>query len=177
MCLVKKLLLIHESRRIFDECFDFRGTIQITGKRHTIFEDVLCLKIHRMGKGGRLIHHIAIGTENPEELARFYRAIFGYEVILPPGEDRGSVWLRTGSGTILMFEKAHRIDERDPEAFHIKQCGYHLIAFQIEKSETDEWLQKLKNLEISVEERSQYSIYFRDPEGNRIALSSYKPDS
>ena len=51
--------------------------------------------------------------------------------------------------------------------------GWHLLALSIQPGERAAVEQMLQEHGVSVEERSDYSLYIRDPEGNRIALSHW----
>ena len=119
------------------------------------------------------IHHIALASRNPAELAQFYIKILGLKE-LRKREENGrvvSIWLDL-EDSILMLEQSMDT-QKDENPFEEKNPGFHLLALKISLNETEAWLSKLKANGIAVEHRSDFTIYFRDPEGNRIGLSHY----
>ena len=114
------------------------------------------------------IHHIAITTRDPEKLAVFYRDILGLPEIKRHFLDDGtlrSAWLDLGHNAILMLEK----QDASPQNGN----GYHLLAFTVTESEKTAWKEKLARAGIEISHSTDYTLYFRDPDGNRIGLSSY----
>jgi catechol 2,3-dioxygenase-like lactoylglutathione lyase family enzyme len=112
------------------------------------------------------LHHLAIKSKDPEELARFYRAL-GLEELRRHDDDRGlrSIWLALGDA-ILMIERS---TTGGPNvAFESDPPGLHLLAFAIEPHEAPAWRARLP-----IVRETEYTLYFADPEGNRVALSSH----
>jgi glyoxylase I family protein len=62
-----------------------------------------------------------------------------------------------------------------PEPWRCERPGLHLIALAIEPGERAKWEARLRRANVAVEHQTPHTLYVRDPEGNRIALSSY-PD-
>lgn len=125
----------------------------------------------------RGIHHIAIATEDPVRLASFYTGVLGLSTL---GEFRNdgrirSVWLSTNDNTIVMLEKAGSADPAGPRTMDEKRTGLHLLAFGIPPENRGMWKETLRGHKVNVEQESPYSIYFRDFDGNLLALSHY-PD-
>lgn len=117
------------------------------------------------------LHHIALGARDVEEVARFYREVFGLEEMDRHFDERGqlrSIWLDL-EGTILMVERteAHR------EAVEGVGAGPFLLAMSVAPEERAEMEQRLEQWGAQVEERTGYTSYARDPEGNRVAISHY----
>ncbi len=118
-------------------------------------------------------HHLAIKTHRVEELSAFYRAALKLEEQKRWFEENGelrSVWLEL-SPCILMIEKsssqgAQLSSEADPP-------GLFLLALNISAQEKQSWRKHLESLSITIESETAYTLYFRDPEGNRLALSHY----
>jgi glyoxylase I family protein len=115
------------------------------------------------------------------------------------GGDR-SVWLDTGDGvgTFLALEsvggddataESHRnsrgtSDSRDGSASRdgsenaggrsaVDHPGHHLLALRIRRDQRATWEAKLAASRVVVSHRTAYTIYFTDPEGNRLGLSHY----
>ena len=115
------------------------------------------------------INHIAITTTDPSRLSRFYTEILGLEELKIHYFDNGtvrSVWLALNDLTILMLEQ-QEINKRSG-------IGYHLLAFDVSGEEKDGWEKKLISSGINIYKGSDYTIYFQDPDGNRIGLSNYR---
>lgn len=107
-----------------------------------------------------MIHHIAIGSPNPSHLASFYRRLpeanFLKEQKYESGEVR-SVWIQLGS-VILMLEDG-------------KQEAPKNLVFTLKESKRTEWKEFLASVPIL--HKTEYTLYFADPDGNGLGLSSY----
>lgn len=112
------------------------------------------------------IHHVALKAADVTACGKFYSEILGLSLFKEHFYDDGSirsVWFDVG-GIILMLEKECPSLQRGSEC---------LVAFLIPKSERVEWKNKLIEAGIEITHESEHSIYFSDPEGNRLALSHY----
>lgn len=131
------------------------------------------------------LHHIAIGAADVETLAAFYREIFGLEERARhhyPGGELRSIWLDMG-GPILMIEHASslegaRADERATRArwqpSHGVGEGLFLLTFSAADVAARRAVeQRAERAGRPIESRTEYSSYFRDLEGNRVAVSQY----
>ncbi len=101
-----------------------------------------------------------------ERVARFYREMLGLAEVARHASESGalrSIWLRAGE-TVLMIEHT----EAEPRAVTGIGAGPFLLAFAVSPAERAE----LEG-QLVVESRSEHSSYFRDPEGNRVAISHY----
>jgi catechol 2,3-dioxygenase-like lactoylglutathione lyase family enzyme len=121
------------------------------------------------------LHHLALGASDVAALAAFYKDVFSLPELdrFRYQDDRlRSIWLDM-NGTILMVEHT------DEAPRHVRGVGSgpFLLAFQIEPSEHDGFVSALAERNIDVEEETEYTTYFRDPEGNRVAVSSYPFES
>ncbi len=108
-----------------------------------------------------MIHHLAFRTADLGRLERFYVDVLG--LVVSRRSER-SVWLDAG-GTILMLERA----ESDEPA--VPPGAMDLVAF----AATAETKERLATAGVPIEGRTAYSLYFRDPDGRRLGISSY-PD-
>jgi glyoxylase I family protein len=111
------------------------------------------------------VHHLAFRTRDLVRLERFYTDLLGLTVARR--DEERSVWLRAG-GTILMLEQ---IDQSDEAC--VLAGTKELVAFGIEEADAERWRRTLAAGEIAIEEETAFTIYFRDPDGRRIALSHY----
>ncbi len=121
----------------------------------------------------RTLHHLAIKSQAPESLARFYFELFELPEIERHTDARGlrSVWLQLGE-MILMVERSgsHSLHE---VSFQDDPPGLHLIALKIEPEEASIWRARLESAGVKIESQSRFTLYFADPEGNRLGLSSW----
>ena len=120
------------------------------------------------------LHHLALGAQDVAALAEFYRDVLGLEELArheESGEGRlRSVWLDLGSGGVLMIEKA----ERKPRgAIDGRDAGMFLLALRADAESLEMRCKGLEAMGIRQESASDFTRYFRDPEGNRFAFSCY----
>jgi len=106
-----------------------------------------------------IIHHLAFRTADLGRLERFYVDVLG--LVVTRRSER-SVWLDAG-GTILMLERA---EPGEPEA---RPGTMELVAF----GASDGMKERLTTAGVAFEDRTAYSLYFRDPDGRRLGISSY----
>jgi catechol 2,3-dioxygenase-like lactoylglutathione lyase family enzyme len=134
-------------------------------------------------------HHLAIQVKDLAAVERFYVDALGLKVVKrwPREEGPGdrSLWLSVGvpSGApdaagewqgdtgFLALEVCDA--ERPPTAFRDPHGGLHLLALRILPSEREAWEQKLAALGVEVVHRTRWTLYVRDPEGNRLGLSHF----
>ena len=121
-------------------------------------------------------HHLAIQVRDLAAAERFYVETLGLKVAKRwpreggPGER--SVWLSVGAGEeFLALELCDA--ERPPTPFRDPHGGLHLLSLRILASDRAEWEQKLAALGIEIVHRTRWTLYLRDPEGNRLGLSHY----
>ena len=125
----------------------------------------------------RGFHHLAIQVRDLGAVERFYRETLGLAVLRRwPARDGGagerSVWLDVGDGAFLALE----LDANGaPPAADATRPGLHLVALHIERAARDTWLRRLADAGVAVEARTAFTLYVRDPEGNRVGLSHW-PD-
>jgi catechol 2,3-dioxygenase-like lactoylglutathione lyase family enzyme len=110
------------------------------------------------------VHHLALRTDDVAKLAAFYEGVVGL-----PVEARNlprSIWLRAGE-TLVMVELC------GPDEPRVAARSMELIAFSVDASERDEARDRLSAAGVAIEEETGFTMYFRDPDGRRIALSHY----
>lgn len=120
------------------------------------------------------LHHIALGARDPERVAAFYAALFNLPVIARHHYADGrlrSVWLKA-EAVIVMIEHT----DAPPRTVHGVGAGLFLPAFAVAPEAHAAFAERLAAAGGAVEARSPFSLYFRDPEGNRAAVSSW-PDA
>ncbi|HEX3774825.1 MAG TPA: VOC family protein [Polyangiaceae bacterium] len=117
------------------------------------------------------LHHLALGTRDVEQLARFYRdalELLELERHFYPDGTLRSIWLALAD-SVLMIEHS----EESPRQVAGVGAGFFLLAFAVAPNERTRLEAKLEALGSAIESRSEWTSYSRDPDGNRIALSAY----
>lgn len=126
------------------------------------------------------VHHIAVQVRDLSRAEFFYSSVLGLPVTKrwpsPEGGER-SLWLDAGGGAFVMLEKAAataRPPSEDPFAW--PNAGWHVVALTIDVGERVAWEARLLEAHVEVVHRSKWTIYVRDPDGNRVALSHHPHD-
>ena len=119
-------------------------------------------------------HHLAIQVRDLAAAERFYVETLGLTVVKRwPREDgpgERSVWLSVGAGEeFLALELCDA--ERAPSPFRDPHGGLHLLALRIPASDREAWDAKLTALGVEIVHRTRWTLYLRDPEGNRLGLA------
>jgi catechol 2,3-dioxygenase-like lactoylglutathione lyase family enzyme len=110
------------------------------------------------------VHHIALRTRHVEALVAFYRELLRLPVVREqPGY---SVWLGLEQA-VLMIERADEGEPATPAATR------ELLAFAVEAAERSRIAADLQARGLAVEERTAHTLYFRDPDGRRVGVSTY----
>jgi glyoxylase I family protein len=119
------------------------------------------------------LHHLALQCADLESCEAFYREVLGLSVLRrwprSEGGDR-SVWLAVEGG-FLALERAAEAPAAGP--WRDGKAGLHLLALRIAAADRPLWEARLAARGVEVVHRTRWSVYFRDPEGNRIGLSHY----
>ncbi len=103
-------------------------------------------------------------TSDLARLERFYVEVVGL-TLLRRDDARGSVWV-DAAGSIVMLERAE-VDEPNPA-----RGAKDLVAFAVDDKET--WRAKLEGAGVAIEDETVHTLYFRDPDGRRLAVSTFR---
>lgn len=101
-------------------------------------------------------------------MSAFYRDTVGLTEI--PSPRGGARWFKAAE-TIVMLELVSGAPAAD--AFASVRPGFHVVAFEIAKEARAALKQMFEERGVRIERESAYSLYIRDPEGNRLAFSHY----
>ena len=131
----------------------------------------------------RGVHHLAIQVRDLAASERFYCDTLGLRVVRrwPAADGAGerSIWVDTGDGAFLALEAttvqttAQRRDEAGDASAPPYPAGLHLVALRIDAGERQAWQDRFARAGVAVYHRTAFTIYVRDPEGNRVGLSHY----
>lgn len=111
------------------------------------------------------IHHLALRTRDVARLVRFYEDALGLAVSKRTGER--SVWL-DAEGAIVMIEAAEESEPGVPAG-----TMELTAAFAIRPEDRARVEERLTKAGASIEARTAFTLYVRDPDGRRVALSAY----
>lgn len=124
-------------------------------------------------EGVKGLHHVALRCEDLGRCESFYREVLGLPVLRRwPAEGGGdrSVWLSAGEG-FLALERADAPGRRG--AFEDAPAGWTVVALAIGRPDREAWEGRLAAAGVPVARRTPFSLFFLDPEGNRVALSHW----
>jgi glyoxylase I family protein len=128
----------------------------------------------------RGVHHRAIQVRDLARVEPFYRDVLGLPVVkrwpAADGPGERSIWVDTGDGAFLALEVVATGTTAADDRTRASQPGLHLVALRIAASERTAWEERLAAASVPITQRTAFTLYVLDPEGNRVGLSSY-PDS
>jgi catechol 2,3-dioxygenase-like lactoylglutathione lyase family enzyme len=115
----------------------------------------------------------ALYARDLQEAEAFYTAVLGLE--LESKVEGRHVFFRCGSGMLLVFDP-RATSQPGPVPAHGATGPGH-VAFSVPEAELERWADHLRRSDVPVEAdidwpRGGRSIYFRDPEGNSLELTS-----
>ena len=123
----------------------------------------------------RGLHHLAIRVRDLAAAERFYGGLLGLAVVkrwpAASGPGERSLWVDSGDGAFLALEitgATHADVGADADA-----DGLHLAALRIDVADRAAWKERFAAAGVAVYHETRFTIYVRDPEGNRIGLSHY----
>jgi catechol 2,3-dioxygenase-like lactoylglutathione lyase family enzyme len=109
------------------------------------------------------VHHLAFRTSDVLRLGKFYEETLRLRVIK---RSAGRIWLEIGPAVLML-------EARDPGEPALAAGTGELVAFAIGEDERQVWEERLAASGVVVEARTAHTLYFRDPDGRRIGVSSY----
>lgn len=110
------------------------------------------------------LHHLALRTHDVDGLLAFYLRWFGLAV--QRDTRPRSVWLQLQPSAVLMIELA------DPDEPGVPAHSRELFAVSISTAERARLREELVAAGL-LEAETEHTLYFRDPDGRRVGLSSY----
>jgi catechol 2,3-dioxygenase-like lactoylglutathione lyase family enzyme len=124
----------------------------------------------------RAFHHLALQVKDLPAMERFYRELLELPVLQRWPDGQGgerSVWLSLEDGFIALERAPAELAVPERGDFADGRVGYYVLALRIAKAEREAWEKRLAQARVTVERRTAYSLFFRDPEGNRLAVSHH----
>lgn len=109
------------------------------------------------------MHHIAITTTNLEEMGKFYQKLPGLIVQQANLDISGrmrSLWFQVDhQNSVLMLERDN-----------ISKAP---AAFVLSLKDTGKTEREIEEMDLNWDGRTDFTIYFRDPDGNKLGYSNY----
>ncbi len=122
-------------------------------------------------------HHLAIQVRDIERVTAFYRDVLGFSELERYHREDGSlrsIWVEVPGGGFLALEGV--TGEPEPGPFRNERPGLFLLAFRIPRSGRAGAVEALARAGVPLEHETRWTVYVRDPEGNRVALSHHPED-
>jgi catechol 2,3-dioxygenase-like lactoylglutathione lyase family enzyme len=108
------------------------------------------------------IHHLAIRVTDLEASREFYCRLL--ELPEVKQDSPRSIWVRVGDA-VLMLERKLRGTGPDAGSGHVLALAVDDLAL---------WEEKLTAAGIPIDDRTPHTLFVRDPDGHRVALSVYR---
>ena len=122
-------------------------------------------------------HHVAIQARDVERVTAFYRDLLGLPELTrhyrPDGSLR-SIWVGVPGGGFLAIEAVSGIPEES--SFRHERPGLLLLALRIPRTARAGAVEAFARAGVPLEHETRWTVYVRDPEGNRVALSHHPED-
>ncbi|MDY7232576.1 VOC family protein [Hyalangium rubrum] len=122
-------------------------------------------------------HHVALQARDVERVTAFYRDLLGFPELVrhhrPDGSLR-SIWVGVPGGAFLAIEAVSGALEESP--FRHERPGLLMLAFRIPRSARAQAVEAFARAQVPLDHETRWTIYVRDPEGNRVALSHHPED-
>jgi catechol 2,3-dioxygenase-like lactoylglutathione lyase family enzyme len=127
------------------------------------------------------VHHLTFVGSNREAIMEFYQGLLGMRLVLDqpnldvPGEEH--LYFDAGDGRLLTyFVRPQRVNDPVPNPEGIGNL--HHMALTVSRAVYTQVAQRLDELGIEntgpIDRGFMDSIYFRDPNGQRLELACYK---
>jgi glyoxylase I family protein len=120
----------------------------------------------RRGTGAPRLHHLALRVADCERALAFYSGLLGLPEVrrVEEGGAVRAVWVAAGD-TVIMLESTLR------GAGPAEGSG-HVLAFAADDLRA--WERRLAQAGIPVDDRTEHTLFVRDPDGHRVGLSDYR---
>lgn len=112
------------------------------------------------------LHHLALRVTDPVRSARFYAGLLGLRELRSHHDEDGvrAVWLALGDA-VLMLERSLRSPGPAHGSGHVLVLACDDLAAAAAR---------LAAAGVEVGDRTQFTLYFADPDGHRVGLSAYR---
>ena len=113
-----------------------------------------------------MIHHLALRVADLESARAFYADLLGLAERRRLEDARGlrAIWLDAGPVVLML--------ERELRGKGAAAGSGHLLALAV--ADLGAWEERLHAAGITVEDRTEHTLYFRDPDGHRVGVSDFR---
>ncbi|MBX7149645.1 VOC family protein [bacterium] len=114
------------------------------------------------------IHHLAIQTSNNlETLKDFYQNVLElplFQIQKAPDDKVRAYWFELNPGVLML--------EINPDMPKVAR-GRHIVIFNTTPEERKDLEEKLQKKNVVITNRTDFTFYFKDPDGNTLGFSHY----
>jgi len=123
------------------------------------------------------IGHCAIAASDIEAMSTFYRDVLGFE-LLERDPDHGGVFLNLAgaSHTIDLFPMGSMGTRPAAEGSPLVHIAFKVASYEALGSAHATLVENDVRVQALLDHTNQRSIYFNDPEGNRLEIYYERPD-
>jgi catechol 2,3-dioxygenase-like lactoylglutathione lyase family enzyme len=115
------------------------------------------------------LDHVSINVADRTRSIAWYRDALGLEQQNEPTEDAEPVFMGEFGSCIALFQAQTGSPERQPES-----VGVRHVAFVVDDLDRTQEHLSSEGVEFRFEDHGNaHSVYFRDPDGNTIELTTY----
>ena len=119
------------------------------------------------------LDHVSLNVSDRQRSIAWYRDVLGLEQRGEPGRDDWPVFMGEFGACVALFQAQRRSPERDSES-----TGLRHVAFMVGRDDLARARTRLEEhgVECRFEDHGNaHSLYFPDPDGNVIELTTYDP--
>jgi lactoylglutathione lyase len=120
----------------------------------------------------RRLDHVSLNVSDRSRSIAWYRDVLGLEQHGEPRRDDWPVFMGEFGACIALFQAQARSPEREDES-----TGLRHVAFMVDRDGLALAQARLheRGVEFRFEDHGAHSVYFADPDGNVIELTTYEP--
>jgi glyoxylase I family protein len=122
----------------------------------------------------RGFHHVAIQLRDLDRAASFYCGVLGLPQLAQHHREDGSLrslWVGLPDGGFLALEGCEGPASHSP--YRRSEPGLLLLALRIGPEDRQRAISHFREHGVEIVHQTRWTIYVRDPEGNRIGLSHH----
>jgi glyoxylase I family protein len=124
-------------------------------------------------------HHVAIQARDVERVTAFYRDLLGFPELKRHQREDGtlrSIWVGVPGGAFLAIEAVEGTPPLQDAPFRHPEPGLLMLVFRIPREARGGVVETLAREGVRLEHETRWTLYVRDPEGNRVGLSHHPED-
>jgi catechol 2,3-dioxygenase-like lactoylglutathione lyase family enzyme len=124
------------------------------------------LAVRRRGTGAPRLHHLALRVADCDRALAFYSGLLGLPEVrrIEEGGRLRAVWVAAGDAVIML--------ERTLRGAGPAEGSGHVLAFAAADLPT--WEARLAAAGVPIDDRTEHTLFIRDPDGHRVGLSTYR---